>query len=184
MTRLSLLATAALLAGTAFARAQGYDDDSRKFLMFGLGEGYGYGKAEAETQESVREAEDMERLRQETRQDQQNALREAKEYADRAAASGNHPVINRPTVVDRPVVRPIPTQTPTVVNYQTLNQDVQPLPDDLKATSEEIQRNRAKDIAEEQKRQQALAQAVREAHQARGYFEGTTTYISAIPTPK
>jgi len=47
--------------------------------MFGLGAGYGYGKAEAETQESVREAEDMERLRQETRQDQKNALREAKE---------------------------------------------------------------------------------------------------------
>ena len=124
----------------------------------------------------------MERLRQEARQDQQNALREAKEYADRAAASGNHPVTNRPTVVDRPVVRPIPTQT-MVMNYQTLNQDVQPLPDNLKATSEEIQRNRAKDIAEEQKQQQALAQAVREAHQARGYFEDTTTHISAIPTP-
>ena len=74
MTRLSLLATAALLAGTAFARAQDHEN-STKFLMFGLGVGYGYGKAEAETQESVREAEDMERLRQETRQDQQNALR-------------------------------------------------------------------------------------------------------------
>ena len=41
----------------------------------------------------------------------------------------------------------------------------------LKATSEEIQRNRAKDIAEEQKRHQALAQAVREAHQARAILK-------------
>jgi hypothetical protein len=151
--------------------------------MFGLGAGYGYGKAEAEAQESVRRAEDMERLRQEANQERKDALREAKEYADRAAALGNHPVINRPTVVHRPVVQPIPSPTPTVVNYQTLNQDVQPLPDKLKATSEEIQRNRAKEIAEEQKRQQALAQGVREAHQARGYYEDTTALTGTKPTP-
>jgi hypothetical protein len=172
MTRLALLATAALLVFTAFARAQD-DADSTKFLMLGLGVGYGYGKAEAETQERVRRAEDMERIRQ----DQQNAMREAKEYANRAAALGNQPVIKRP------VVRQIPTQTPTVVNYQTLNQGVQPLPSNLKATSEEIQRNRAKDITEEQKRQQALAQTVQEEHQSHGYFENTTALIAARPTP-
>jgi FtsZ-interacting cell division protein ZipA len=182
MTRLSLLAIAALLVGTAFARTQD-DDDSKKSLMFGLGFGYAYGRAEAETQERVRRAEDMERVRQEAREDQQNALREAKEYADRAAALGNHPVINRPAVVNRPVVRRIPTPTPTVVNYQTVNEDAQPLPDNLKATSEEIQRNRAKDKTEEQKRQQALAQTVREEHQTHGYFENTTALIGAKPTP-
>jgi hypothetical protein len=123
MTRFALLPTAALLPGTAFAGAQD-DDDSKKFLMFGLGAGCGYGKAEAGTQESVRraeeplrETEDMERLRQEARQDYQNSLREVRGYADRATGMGNHPVINRPTVVDRPVVRAIPTLMPTVVNY-------------------------------------------------------------------
>jgi hypothetical protein len=167
------------LAGTAFARAQD-DDDSKKALMFGLGVGYGYGKAEVEALESVRRAEDMERLRQEANQERKDALREAKEYADRAAALGNHPVTNRPTVVHRPVVQPIPSPTPTVVSYQTLNQDIQPLPDNL--TSEEIQRNRAKEIAEERKRQQALTQVVREAYQARGYCEDTTTVTGAKPT--
>jgi hypothetical protein len=181
MTRLSLLATAALLAGTAFARAQD-ENDSRKFLMFGLGAGYGYGKAEAETQESVREAEDMERLRQEARQDQQNALREAKEYADRAAALGIHPVINAPKVANRPVVQPIPTPTPTVVNYQTLNQDVQPLPPNLRATDEEIQRNRAKDIADEKKRMAALAKSAAEAIQ-RAQGVSSTRIIDSTPAP-
>jgi hypothetical protein len=118
MIRFTLLVTATLLAGTAFARAQD-DDDSKKALMFGLGAGYGYGKAEAEAKESVRQAENMERLRQEANQERKDALREAKEYNDRAAALGNHPVINRPTVVKRPVVQPIPTPTPTVVDYVT-----------------------------------------------------------------
>ena len=108
----------------------------------------------------------MERLRQETREEERNAVREAREYADRAAASKNHPVINRPTVANRPVVRPITPQTPTVVNCQSPKEDVQPLPDSLKATSEEIQRNRVKDLVDEQKRQQALARAVRDASSA------------------
>ena len=181
MTRFTLLAIAALLAGAAFARAQD-DDDSKKSLMFGFGAGYGYGKAQAEAQESVRRAEDMEQLRQEANQERKEALREAKEYADRAAALGNHPVINRPTVVNRPVVQPIPTPTPTVVNYQTLNQDVQPLPKNLQATSEEIQRNRAKDIADEQKRKEALAKTAAEAIR-QGEGVSSDRIISAKPTP-
>jgi hypothetical protein len=40
---------------------------------------------------------------------------------------------------------------------------VQPVPDDLKATPEEIQRNIAKEKAEEEKRKQALQKAEREA---------------------
>jgi hypothetical protein len=52
----------------------------------------------------------------------------------------------------------------------------------LQATSEEIQRNRAKDIADEQKRKEALAKTAAEAIR-QGEGVSSDRIISAKPTP-
>jgi len=99
-------------------------------------------KEEAKEQEAKREQE-----AKEAKQEQQAVMRSAQEYNERAADLGKHPVINE-----------TPKPTPQIIV---------PLPQSLEATPEEIARNRARDIAEEQKRQAMLEKAVHNAIKAR-----------------
>jgi hypothetical protein len=72
---------------------------------------------------------------------------------------------------------PSPTPTPG---------PLQPLPENFRATSDEIQRNRARDISEEQKRQQALDKAEREARGDSSPTPGKVVpgiIIGATPAP-
>jgi hypothetical protein len=61
---------------------------------------------------------------------------------------------------------------------------VQPLPKNLRATSEEIQRNRAKDLAEEEQRKQTLLKLQKQEQEQRQGNNDTPAIIGAKAAPQ